>query len=337
MAKKKKGGLFVNIIRGSPWAGNDSSTKVLKYGSIVDPQAWNRMKYAEKQKRLKGQVGMGDSVRRTQADLEAEYQQNRRDYYTNFVQPLERKMAADTVTDLTGDRQVISDRAMQDVGDAFTRARGATQRARERYGIQARPEDERISNNEEARTKVNASNQSVLDTRNRGVRRAAVMANLGMGLPGQSSAAMSAAGSAMANQYDFQALETSAGISGDTQRDVGLGGAVASMFADGGEVNSDVNGDEEKLEPIKSLRELLIGRRERVTGSQNLDEARQLRELDEGKYADGGNVRGYGMGGAVDLETNDFVIPADVPIEAVIDILRDIDPEFAEQIMAEGA
>lgn len=334
MGKKLFGNFGINTMIGAPWGGKKDYLKdgVWKHGAPFDPQAWNRASYAEKQKMLKSQVGMGDDLRRKNAELEAEISQNRRDYYTNFVQPLERKMAADTIADLTGDRQAISDRASQDVADAFTRARGATQRQRERYGINMRPEDERLSNIEEARAGVNASNQAVQDTRNRGIRRASAMANLGMGMPGQTSAAMSAAGNAMANQYDFQAMETSGGISGDTQRDVGLGGAVASMFADGGEVN----GEEEKLEPIKRLRELLIGNRERVTGSQNADAARQLRELDEGKYADGGNVRGYGMGRAVDLETNDFVIPADVPIEAVIEIFKDIDPEFAEQIMAEA-
>lgn len=294
-----------------------------KYGMHWDPQAHNRMKYAEKQKKLKGQVGMGDEERRKAAALSEEIAQNRRDYYTGFVQPLERKMAADTISDLTTDRQVISDRAIQDVSDAFTRARSATQRMRERYGIQARPEDERISNIEEGRAKVNVSNQAVTDTRERGARRAGIMARLGMAMPGQSSASISAAGQALGNQYDFQALETSAGISGDTQRDVGLGGAVASMFADGGEVSRD---DEQDLEPVKNLRELLLGRRERLTGSQNKDEARQLRELDEGKYADGGAV-GLGMRGAVDLETNDYVIPADV--------VQALGPEYFEQLIAE--
>lgn len=322
----KLGNLGINTMIGAPWGKNKDYLKdgVWKYGAPFDPQAWNRASYAEKQEMLKNQVGMGDSVRRANAALEAEISQNRRDYYTNFVQPLERKMAADTIADLTGDRKAISDKASQDVADAFMRARGATQRQRERYGMKLRPEDERLSNIEEARAGVNASNQAVQDTRNRGVRRAGVMANLGMSMPGQTSAAMSAAGNAMANQYDFQALKTSGGISSDTQRDVGLGGAVASMFADGGEVDRD----DEKLEPIKRLRELLTGSRERLTGSQNADEARQLRELEDGKYADGGPV-GYGMRGSVEMDSGDYVIPADV--------VEQLGPDFFEKLIAEEA
>lgn len=334
MAKRKSRGksAFINNAMGAPFLGDKDSTKVMKYGSPLDPQAWNRMNYADKQKRLKGEIGMGDNLRRAQIAKQQEIADARRKYYYGMVTPLEKKMSESVVSDLTTDRNVISDRAMQDVGDAFARARGATQRMRERYGIQARPEDERVQNIEEARAKVNAGNQAVEDTRARGTRNAAMMGRLGMNIPGQATAGMSAGGNAMANQYDYQALLTSGKISNDLSRDQAGSSSVASIFqsfADGGEVKKD-----DSLDAIKWLRKKLTGNRERPTYSINKDETRRLKDLEDGRYADGGDVRGYGMGGAVDLQTNDFVIPADVPLEAVVEIVREVDPEFAEQLLA---
>lgn len=308
--------------------------RVTGYGTPVDPQAWNRMQYADKQKRLKGEVAQGDNLRRNLIDKQQEIADARRKYYYGMVAPLEKKMSESVVSDLTTDRNVISDRAMQDVGDAFTRARGATQRMRERYGIQARPEDERVQNIEEARAKVNVGNQAVDETRSRGTQNAALMTRLGMNIPGQATAGMSAGGNAMANQYDYQALLTSGKISNDMSRDQAGSSAIADIFqsfADGGEVKKD----DDSLNAVKWLREKLTGNRERPTYSINRDETRRLRDLEEGRYADGGDVRGYGMGGAVNLETDDFVIPADVPVEAVVEIVRDVDPGFAEQLLAE--
>lgn len=306
------------------------ATKVLKYGSALDPQAWNRMSYAEKQKKLKSQVGMGDAERRAQLAKQQEISDARRGYYYGMVAPLERQMSADAVSDLTMDRGAISDKAMQDVSDAFSRARGATQRMRERYGIKTRPEDERVLNIEEARAKVNASNAAVDETRQRGAQRASTLSRLGMGMPGQASAAMSGAGNARANQLDYQAMITSGQISDNISRDIAGSSAIASMFADGGEVR----GEFEEPEATKWLREKLLGRREQIDGSINRDENRQLQELEDGKYADGGQV-GLGMRRAIPLDSGDYVIPEDVPIESVIELVGEVDPEFAEQLMSE--
>jgi len=300
--------------------------RVMGYGTPVDPQAWNRMDYADKQKKLKSEIGVGDSLRRDLVAKQQKIADARRNYYYGMVAPLEKRMSESVVSDLTTDRNVISDRAAQDVADAFSKARAATQRTRDRYGIKARPEDERIQNIEEARAKANAGNQAVDETRGRGMKNAAIMSRLGMNMPGEATAAMQGAGGAMANQYDFQAMLSSGKISDNMNRDMAGSSAIADIFqslADGGEVR----GDKPNLNAIEWLREKLTGNRERPTYSINRDETRKLRDLEEGRYADGGQV-GYGMRGAVDLETHDYVIPEDVVSALGVD--------FFEQLVEEA-
>jgi hypothetical protein len=247
-----------------------------------------------------------------------------RQRYMEMYYPQVQKMAQAAEQGINPDYKAIGDTAVSDVGNAFDRSDTATTNDLARYGVtpaaDVSAERARLSALDKSVAAVNAGNSAIGAARDRAdtldQTRGIQALSLGMGLPTQAAAGISGAAGAIggvnnanlstliSQGTDLNMLSGAAGrIAGNAYRN---GGGV-KKYADGGMVEDPRKIDTSRIEWLR--RKLVGGTGEQAKGSQNKSEIEQLKELDPEIVAQG---RKYADGGAVQLNTDDYIIPSDV-------------------------
>lgn len=247
-----------------------------------------------------------------------------RQRYMDMYYPQIQKMAQAAEQGINPDYGAIGQTAVGDVNSAFDRSNTGTAQDMARYGVtppaDVSADTTRLSGLDQSVAAVDAANAATGAARNRAdtlnQTQGIQALSLGMGLPTQASAGIAGAAGAIGgvNNANLSNLVQQGAdlnmLSGAAGRIVGnayRNGGRVKRYADGGIIENP-----RKLSPgtIEWLRQQLIGGTgEQAKGSQNKSENEQLKEAEPEIVA---QDKKYADGGAVQLKTNDYIIPSDV-------------------------
>lgn len=268
------------------------STKSWKYGAPIDPQSYNRMDYANKQKQFKNDIMVGVNERLDGANFAHGIGKDQRAWYDANIAPMEAGMSKSIQDRINPDQMQLRADTRKDILDAYSKASEIAKNKAARFGQTIDAADERAMNINATKSAVEGSNRVSDQSHDNAVNDAANFYNSGAGLPNLAANTYLSGSGSLADQYDYISGQELGKMQGKVAGDQAGMSSIASMFADGGEVKdpNKTQDDDKGLGPIKWLRKLATGREEQINGSINKNENDQLTALDSGKYADGGAV-----------------------------------------------
>ena len=263
------------------------------------------------------------NFQREQARRLAAISDDKRQRYMESYYPQIQKMAQAAEQGINPDYGAIGTTAIGDVNTAFARGNTATAQDMARYGItpsaDVASDTQRLAGLDQSVSAVDAANSATGAARDRAdtlnQTRGIQALSLGMGLPTQASAGIAGAAGAIAGVNNAN-MATLASRGTDLDMLSGAAGRIAGNYRHGGRVKKYAEGGrvEKTAMPapftIEWLRQKLVGGTgEQARSSQNKSESDQLKEMepDIAKQS-----QRYASGGAVQLKTNDYIIPSDV-------------------------
>lgn len=243
---------FINTALGAAWAGNGDTSKVGKYGSVADPQAWNRMQKAEGRKKELDLAQQSQDQYAHGADTltgNADYLRTR---YDTLYRPMEQGLAREVTAGYNPDYSAINTQAQTDVGDAFDRSAGTVSRNAARMGLTDSsvntPETQRVQNLDRTASQVYAGNNAVDNAKSRSdelnATRGQQLLALGRFDPYVASSESVGGAQTLGDTYAYQGMLRGAQNADSRSMDMAGANFVGNMFssfgggrmADGGEV-----------------------------------------------------------------------------------------------------
>jgi len=375
----------INAGLGAPWAGNHDTSKVLKYGSPADPQAWNRMMMENDRNKELDLAQQGYDEYSQGAKGLTDVAGTMRDRYDTLYRPMEDGLAQQVQAGYNPDYAAIQDTAKNDVGQAFDNSVGTFTRNAARMGLTpsdvSNPQIERARGLDKTASQVYAANAATDNARQRAdqlnATRGQQLVALGRSDPMLAATESAAGAQGMGDIYSYEAnmqgsknADTRAGNMAGANMVGDIFSSIGS-FADGGSITKpprDLAGPAGNTVALREKYDEAYGRGDTdkdwpgwlADNGYELGRDLQARpkgaaskgkgssgsrgtpgpatpaflfepykntkkpdmppgpdnsqpEIQLNHYACGGLVRrGYKSGGAVELESDDYIMPADV-------------------------